>query len=239
MFMQLGFALLETGLTRAKNVSHTMDMNIFVYAIGVLCFWAVGFALQMGGVGALGTFGNDATLSHEISVQIAGKDFGLFGATGLFLSVASYTPAVAALFLFQMVFMDTAATLCELGVGGRMAFRAWQELRTRPWSRRLCGELRRAHDGRCHGPRRREDDSATAGQILKGWEGKRDPSPQRPNGRNRHAHPRLWMVRLQSWLHLPARTCAFPSSRRTQCWRRRRVLLPRAYSSGFASESPT
>src|SRR4051812_8965088 len=79
MFMQLGFALLETGLTRRKNVTHTMGMNIFVYAVGILCFWAVGFGLQMGGVGALATFGNDATLANEFSVSLGGKDFGLFG----------------------------------------------------------------------------------------------------------------------------------------------------------------
>jgi Amt family ammonium transporter len=122
MFMQLGFALLETGLTRAKNVSHTMGMNIFVYAIGILCFWAVGFGLQMGGVGALSTFGNDPTLAREFSVQIAGKDFGLFGQTGFFLQPATYTPAVAALFLFQMVFMDTAATIPTGAMAERWKF---------------------------------------------------------------------------------------------------------------------
>jgi ammonium transporter, Amt family len=122
MFMQLGFALLETGLTRGKNVAHTMGMNIFVYAIGILCFWAVGFGLQMGGVGALGTFGNDPTLANEFSVQIAGKDFGLFGHTGFFLQPATYTPAVAALFLFQMVFMDTAATIPTGAMAERWKF---------------------------------------------------------------------------------------------------------------------
>src|SRR6202042_3433316 len=76
MFMQAGFALLETGLVRAKNVAHTMAMNAFVYAIGILGFWSVGFAFQMGGVGALGTLGGDATLSHELSIHIAGKEFG-------------------------------------------------------------------------------------------------------------------------------------------------------------------
>jgi len=45
MFMQLGFALLETGLTRAKNAAHTMSMNLMVYGIGILGWWAVGFAL--------------------------------------------------------------------------------------------------------------------------------------------------------------------------------------------------
>ena len=38
MFMQAGFALVETGLTRAKNVAHTMGMNFLVYAIGIIGF---------------------------------------------------------------------------------------------------------------------------------------------------------------------------------------------------------
>ena len=42
-----------------------MGMNFLVYSIGILGFWALGFGLQMGGVGALATFGNDATLSSE------------------------------------------------------------------------------------------------------------------------------------------------------------------------------
>src|SRR5438045_7687776 len=79
MFMQAGFALVETGLTRAKNVAHTMGMNFLVYSIGVLGFWFMGFALQMGGVGALSTFGNDPTLSHEFTITLGGHVFGLFG----------------------------------------------------------------------------------------------------------------------------------------------------------------
>ena len=39
MFMQAGFALVETGLCRAKNANHTMMMNLMVYATGVLAFW--------------------------------------------------------------------------------------------------------------------------------------------------------------------------------------------------------
>src|SRR3954463_7114824 len=73
MFMQAGFALVETGLTRAKNVAHTMGMNFLVYAIGIVGFWALGFGFQMGGGGALSTFGNDATLSSEFVVHIGGK----------------------------------------------------------------------------------------------------------------------------------------------------------------------
>jgi Amt family ammonium transporter len=122
MFMQAGFAFVETGLVRAKNVAHTMGMNVFVYAIGILGFWAVGFALQMGGVGALGTFGGDATLSHELVIHIAGKEFGLFGLKGFFLPAAMFTAPVAATFLFQMVFMDTAATIPTGALSERWKF---------------------------------------------------------------------------------------------------------------------
>ncbi|MFL5308561.1 MAG: ammonium transporter [Polyangia bacterium] len=122
MFMQAGFALVETGLTRAKNVAHTMGMNFLVYSIGIIGFWALGFGLQMGGVGALSTFGNDPTLSSEMVIHIAGHEFGLFGMRGFFLSPAVYTAPVAALFLFQMVFMDTTATIPTGAMAERWKF---------------------------------------------------------------------------------------------------------------------
>ena len=122
MFMQAGFALVETGLTRAKNVAHTMGMNFLVYAIGIIGFWAFGFAFQMGGVGAMTTFGNDPTLSSEMILNIGGKAFGIFGTRGFFLSPAVYTAPVAALFLFQMVFMDTAATIPTGAMAERWKF---------------------------------------------------------------------------------------------------------------------
>ena len=122
MFMQAGFALVETGLCRRKNAAHVMAMNFLVYTIGILGFWALGFGFQMGGVGALNTFGGDATLSHEFVVQVRGKPFGLFGMQGFFLTFANFTPAVAALFLFQMVFMDTTATIPTGALAERWKF---------------------------------------------------------------------------------------------------------------------
>src|SRR4030066_95006 len=49
-FMQAGFALVETGFTRARNVAHTMMMNMMVFCIGAVGYWLTGFALQFGGV---------------------------------------------------------------------------------------------------------------------------------------------------------------------------------------------
>ena len=110
MFMQAGFALVETGLTRAKNAAHTMGMNVLVYAIGIIGFYFVGFGLQMGGVGAV--FGESAILSKEFTVNLFGKPFGLFGMTGFGLHPLSlFTAGVATTFLFQMVFMDTTCTI--------------------------------------------------------------------------------------------------------------------------------
>src|SRR3979490_1529829 len=106
MFMQAGFALVETGFTRAKNAAHTMAMNFMVYGIAMLAYWAIGFALQAGGVGALGTLGGYDKLANEGSITIAGKDWGLFGVTGFFLAGVEYPAPVFAYFLFQTVFMD-------------------------------------------------------------------------------------------------------------------------------------
>src|SRR5437764_2748108 len=125
MFMQAGFAMVETGFTRAKNVAHTMGMNFMVYAIGMLGFWICGYAIQMGGVGAVAALGGTAPLNHEFTVTLFGKTFGLFGLKGFFLGGDSYDVGVFTLFLFQMVFMDTAATIPTGAMAERWKFSAF------------------------------------------------------------------------------------------------------------------
>jgi len=111
MFMQAGFALAETGFTQAKNAAHTMAMNFMVYGLGMLGFWVCGFALMMGGVGAVANLGGTAPLANEFTINIAGHTIGLFGTIGFFLGGDTYDVGVFGLFLFAMVFMDTAATI--------------------------------------------------------------------------------------------------------------------------------
>jgi len=111
MFMQAGFAMVETGFTRAKNAAHTMSMNFMVYPIGMIGYWICGFALQMGGVGAIGALGGTAPLNSEFSVTLFGKAFDLFGTKGFFMGGDVYDVGVFTLFLFQMVFMDTTVTI--------------------------------------------------------------------------------------------------------------------------------
>ena len=67
MFMQAGFAMAETGFTRAKNAGHTMAMNFMVYVLGMLGYWLCGFALQMGGAGPFATLGGGGVMDAEFA----------------------------------------------------------------------------------------------------------------------------------------------------------------------------
>jgi Amt family ammonium transporter len=125
MFMQAGFALVETGLTRAKNASHTMAMNFMIYPMGMLGFYLCGFAFMFGGVGALGTLGGYGGLNNEITINLFGKPFGLLGWNGFLLQGAGYDTAAFTLFLFQMVFMDTTATIPTGAAAERWKFSAF------------------------------------------------------------------------------------------------------------------
>jgi Amt family ammonium transporter len=122
MFMQAGFAMVETGFTRAKNVAHTMSMNLMIYGIGMLGYWLCGFAFQMGGIGSIPTLGGASGLNHELAFHLSNKAFGLIGLKGFLLSGSSYQGGVFALFLFHMVFMDTAATIPTGALAERWKF---------------------------------------------------------------------------------------------------------------------
>ncbi len=125
MFMQAGFAMAETGFTQAKNAGHTMAMNFMIYAIGMLGYWVMGFALQMGGVGGVAALGGGTALNGEFTVHLFGKDFGLFGTKGFFLSGVTYDAVIYAIFLFQMVFMDTTATIPTGAMAERWTFKSF------------------------------------------------------------------------------------------------------------------
>jgi len=124
-FMQAGFALVETGFTRAKNASHTMAMNLMVFVFGVLGYWVIGYALQMGGVGANPLAGGTGLLDGEFTLHLFGKAFGLFGTKGFFLSGQAYDASVITLYLFQVVFMDTAATIPTGAMAERWTFKSF------------------------------------------------------------------------------------------------------------------
>jgi Amt family ammonium transporter len=105
-FMQAGFAMVETGFTRAKNASNIIMKNLMDFCIGSLAFWIIGYGIM---------FGIDK--------------FGLFGASGFFLSTAN--PGTAdglwqfAYWMFQVVFAATAATIVSGAMAERTRFPAY------------------------------------------------------------------------------------------------------------------
>ena len=126
MFMQAGFAIVETGLCRAKNANHTMMMNFMVYGTGMLAYYLIGFSIQMGGVGAVTSLGGSPPLNTEYTISLFGKAFGLFGQHGMFLTQGgTYDVGVMVIFLFQMVFMDTALTIVTGSAAERWKFAAF------------------------------------------------------------------------------------------------------------------
>jgi ammonium transporter, Amt family len=125
MFMQAGFAMVESGLCRVKNANHTYMMNFMVYACGLFSYWLMGFAIQMGGAAGNGNLGGLNSLTGEHTMSLFGKTWGLFGAAGFFLSGHTYDVGVMVIFLFEMVFMDTALTIVTGACAERWKFLAF------------------------------------------------------------------------------------------------------------------
>ncbi len=100
--MQGGFAMLEAGFCRAKNVTNLMMKNMLDFSMGSLAYMVVGFAIM---------FGADK--------------FGLFGTTGWLLTGSEYDVGRYLLYMFQVVFAATAATIVSGAVAERLKFSAY------------------------------------------------------------------------------------------------------------------
>jgi len=105
-FMQAGFAMVESGFTRAKNAVNIMMKNMMDFCMGSIAFFAVGYGLM---------FGADK--------------MGLFGSSGFFLSAASPGSFDGswqyAFWLFQCVFAATTATIVSGAMAERTKFSAY------------------------------------------------------------------------------------------------------------------
>lgn len=127
MFMQAGFAMVETGFCRAKSAAHVIMTNFMIYPIGMLGFWICGFALMFGSLasskigGPLSLGGTPCLNGYEVAIG----GFGLFGTKGFFLNAGVYDAVIFTLFLFQMVFMDTTATIPTGAMAERWRFSAF------------------------------------------------------------------------------------------------------------------
>lgn len=101
-FMQAGFAMVETGLTRAKNAANIIMKNLMDFALGTLVYWLIGFGLMFAGSSAL----------------IGGIDFFMNGFIGGEYMTGMSFPNWSYI-IFQTVFCATSATI----VSGAMAER--------------------------------------------------------------------------------------------------------------------
>jgi Amt family ammonium transporter len=107
-FMQAGFALVEAGLTRAKNVGNIMMKNLMDCSAGVLAFFLVGYGIAFGSDELLGGWFGWGGLGVDGIDSAAGD--GLFTATTFF---------------FQAAFAATAATIVSGAMAERTKFKSY------------------------------------------------------------------------------------------------------------------
>ncbi|MCD8286160.1 MAG: adenylate cyclase, partial [Clostridia bacterium] len=98
-FMQCGFAMVETGFTRAKSAGNIIMKNLMDFCIGTVVFMLLGFGLMMG--------------QDAVSYFCGAPNLGIFS------NWNEFTSSDAANFVFNLVFCATAATI----VSGAMAER--------------------------------------------------------------------------------------------------------------------
>lgn len=101
-FMQAGFAMVETGFTRAKNAGNIIMKNLMDFAIGSVVFWFIGFGLM---------FGGDSPLVGGLDLFIRGD-------------YSSSIPTFAFV-IFQTVFCATAATIVSGAMAERTKFSSY------------------------------------------------------------------------------------------------------------------
>lgn len=102
-FMQAGFAMVETGFTRAKNAGNIIMKNLMDFAIGTIIFWVIGFGIMFGD-----------------------SIFGIIGTPDFFVrgDYSSTFPTMAFL-IFQTVFCATSATIVSGAMAERTKFSSY------------------------------------------------------------------------------------------------------------------
>jgi Amt family ammonium transporter len=116
IFMQAGFALVEAGYTRAKNVANIMMKNLMDFMVGVLAFFIVGYGIA---------FGSTADITEGV-YKFIGLD-GFFLGDGFSDYTASVYPTLdpTVFFIFQLAFAATAATIVSGAMAERTKFKSY------------------------------------------------------------------------------------------------------------------
>jgi Amt family ammonium transporter len=107
IFMQAGFALVETGFCRAKHAAHVVSTNFAIFGLGFVGFFLIGFPIMFGGF-SYGLFGMDKPIGDAL---IGSGNWVFLWRGPIGLSANAYDVSVIAFFLYMVAFMDTTATI--------------------------------------------------------------------------------------------------------------------------------
>src|SRR5215211_1587880 len=124
IFMQAGFALVETGFCRAKHAAHVVSTNFSIFGLGFVAFFLIGFPIMFSNYSYPGYFGFDKGLSPDRLIGFGDWTF-LWGRSGFGLSGAAYSAAIGAFFLYMVAFMDTTATIPTGSMAERWKWKAF------------------------------------------------------------------------------------------------------------------
>jgi Amt family ammonium transporter len=123
IFMQAGFALVETGFCRAKHAAHVVSTNFAIFGLGFVGYFLVGYALMFGGY-------STSLIGYEKALggPLVGSGQWVFlwkGGWALTDIGKAGTAAVAGYFLYMVAFMDTVATIPTGAMAERWKWKAF------------------------------------------------------------------------------------------------------------------
>jgi Amt family ammonium transporter len=128
IFMQAGFALVETGFCRAKHAAHVVSTNFAIFGLGFVAFFLVGYSFMFGGY-SYPLPGFDFGYDHAVGSNLIGSGDWVFlwkgGAALTDLGNNAFGGAVAAFFLYMVAFMDTTATIPTGAMAERWKWKAF------------------------------------------------------------------------------------------------------------------
>ena len=112
IFMQAGFALVETGFIQKKNAAEVMSTNFAIFGLGFVGFLFVGFPLAFAGFSTFpNQFGMPTAMNGDGLPAIGGDFTGILYWQGWGHLGDAATPALLGFFLYMVAFMDTVATI--------------------------------------------------------------------------------------------------------------------------------
>jgi Amt family ammonium transporter len=122
IFMQAGFALVETGFCRAKHAAHVVSTNFAIFGLGFIAYFIIGYSFMFGGYGSslLGFASPGKSLVGSGNWSFLWWSPPFLGGSG-----DLYTAGAMAFFLYMVAFMDTTATIPTGAMAERWKWKAF------------------------------------------------------------------------------------------------------------------